>query len=151
MRVTENTKLPRGASGRGVDCTIPTRREADPRKRPAAAPNPMSVELSRPGHGVVVLSVGGEIDCCTQPRLRELLWHRLTSCAQVVVLDLSGVTFCNSDGLRLLDECQRRAEQREISFRVVPDERGLLVRLLDVLDSRERFALRPDLAAAVRP
>ena len=130
MRVTEH--IYRGTAS-GVDSAIPARRGAESSGPRAAATNPMSIEISRRGSGVVVLAVRGEIDICTEPRLREVLWHRLASCARVVVLDLSEVTFCNSAGLQLLEQCRRRAEQREIDFQVVPDRRGLLVRLLDAV------------------
>ena len=93
-------------------------------------------------------SARGEIDSHTVQRLHELMWHRLASCSEVVVLDLSAITYCNTSGLQLLDQCRLRAEERDISLRVVPDRYGLLARLLDITGTRERFALRANAVTA---
>ena len=82
--------------------------------------------------------------------MRELLWHRLASCTGTVVLDLSEITFVDTACLHLLDQCQRRADQHDISFRVVLDELGLLDRLLELADVQVRFLTFADLPAALR-
>jgi anti-sigma B factor antagonist len=50
------------------------------------------------------LTVNGELDLATAPRLEEALdWLRATRCRRVV-LDLHGVTFCDCAGLSVLVE-----------------------------------------------
>lgn len=50
------------------------------------------------------LTVTGELDLATAPRLEEALdWLRATRCRRVV-LDLRGVTFCDCSGLSVLVE-----------------------------------------------
>lgn len=123
----------------------------------AAAPVPLSdcaesldVAVERPSQHVAVLHVSGELDGCTVERLQELLHHRLTACMRTVVLDLSGVTFFNTAGLDLLQQCQQRAEHREVSFRVVRDRDDRVLRVLEVLDLVPRFLLYPSVEQALR-
>ncbi|WP_243788747.1 STAS domain-containing protein [Saccharopolyspora gloriosae] len=111
----------------------------------------LDLRLDRPTSDTTVLAVRGDVDTSTVRRLRELLWHRLASCTGTVVLDLSAMTFVNTSGLHLLEQCQRRAEEHDISFRVVRDDRGLLARLLDLADAHVRFLVHPDLNDALAP
>ena len=75
--------------------------------------------------GVAVLAVAGELDLATAPRLREQLTRLVgDSPGRVVVVDLSGVTFCDSIGLGVLVGAQRRARAHGGVIRlVVPDGR----------------------------
>lgn len=152
MRVTQSPPFPEDTHIGDVDFTVPATRpagavQAQEHTEHTATPD-LSVDLTRPDRGTIVLSVRGEIDSYTVQRLHELMWHRLSSCSEVVVLDLSAITYCNTSGLQLLDQCRLRAEQHNISLRVVPDRYGLLERLLDITGTRERFVLRPNAVTA---
>lgn len=57
----------------------------------------------------VVLSVEGELDRETTPRLATALSGALAETAERIELDLSGVTFIDSHGLRILLDARRRA------------------------------------------
>ena len=60
--------------------------------------------------GVGVLTVAGEVDLATAPRLREQLVRLIAGVkGKAVVVDLAGVTFCDSLGLGVLVGAQRRA------------------------------------------
>lgn len=109
----------------------------------------LRVTVDRPTHDAAVLNVTGPVDTSTATRLHELLHHRLTACVQVVVLDLSGVTFFNTTGLDLLQQSQQHAEQREISLRIVGDNEGKVKRLLGILDLTHRFLLYTSTAQAL--
>ncbi len=70
--------------------------------------------------GVGVLAVGGEIDLATAPRLREHVVRLVTEHAgRPVVVDLTGVTFCDSLGLGVLVGAQRRARSLGGELRLV--------------------------------
>ena len=70
--------------------------------------------------GVGVLAVSGEIDLATAPRLREHLVRLVTEHAgRPVVVDLSGLTFCDSLGLGMLVGAQRRARALQGEVRLV--------------------------------
>lgn len=69
---------------------------------------------------VGVIGVSGEIDLATAPRLREQLVRLVTEHAgRIVVVDLSGVTFCDSLGLGVLVGAQRRARALGGELRLV--------------------------------
>ncbi|MEU6127992.1 STAS domain-containing protein [Saccharopolyspora sp. NPDC047091] len=129
---------------------ISARRPPTPSAPPRAGGGALGLELHRPDPGTILLAARGELDAGNTGRLRELLWHRLASCTGTVVLDLSEITFVDTACLHLLDQCQRRADQHDISFRVVLDERGLLDRLLELADVQVRFLTFADLPAALR-
>lgn len=134
----------------GAGPGIPDRRPPEVSPPPRAGGGALELELHRPDPRTILLSARGEIDAGSAGRLRELLWHRLSSCTGTVVLDLAAITFVDTACLHLLDQCQRRADQHDISFRVVLDERGLLDRLLELADARVRFLTFADLPSALR-
>lgn len=60
----------------------------------------------------VVVSVRGEIDLYTVPRLQSALATALTAGAAIqLVVDLSGVDFCDSTGVNVLLAAHRRARE----------------------------------------
>jgi anti-sigma B factor antagonist len=78
-------------------------RETDTRVELAPAP----FEVRRVDHPLgVVLSVAGELDLATAPLLQEEL-ERAMSAAEAVVIDLSGLGFIDSSGLRILVRAER--------------------------------------------
>lgn len=152
MRVAQSPPFPEETPIGDIDFTVPATRPVSPvpaqERAERTATQGLSIDVTRPDRGTIVLSACGEIDSHTVQRLHELMWHRLASCSEVVVLDLSAITYCNTSGLQLLDQCRLRAEERDISLRVVPDRYGLLARLLDITGTRERFVLRPNAVTA---
>ncbi|GAB2647475.1 hypothetical protein GCM10027271_01270 [Saccharopolyspora gloriosae] len=87
----------------------------------AAASPPASLELgsSRPTSAAAVVHVAGELDAETTPRLHELLAPRLSSDAETVIIDLSGLRFLGVTGLRLLAHAHRSATSRSTALRLV--------------------------------
>lgn len=85
-----------------------TRTDADPASTPADADlfggwgGPDLDLATRTAHGCVVVSVGGELDICTAGRLDEYVRHVIDQGHAVVMLNLSGVSFCDASGLRSL-------------------------------------------------
>ena len=61
------------------------------------------------GDGAGVISVTGELDLHTSPRLRDALLSHLANDARNLSVDLSGVTFIDSTGLSVLIAALRRA------------------------------------------
>jgi anti-sigma B factor antagonist len=60
-----------------------------------------------------IMSVGGEIDLYTAPRLHGELVAILSGDAPVqVVVDMSGVEFCDSTGMNVLLAAHRRAREQ---------------------------------------
>jgi anti-sigma B factor antagonist len=75
------------------------------------------IELTRdrrPGHTLV--TVHGELDIATTPELRERLYVALEDPGSLVVVDMSGVTFCDASGLAALLGARRRASGKGVTL-----------------------------------
>lgn len=95
--------------------------------------------MERPYPGTVIVTVHGEIDLCTAPRLGAFLRARMKSFVDVVVLDLDGVTFVDSAGLEMLGACQHRADRHGVRLCLVDTVRNPVVRLLDRMGMGDQF------------
>jgi anti-sigma B factor antagonist len=85
--------------------------------------------LNRPTH--TLLSLRGEIDLTAAPGLRERLSALLRPGMGLVILDLSGVTFCDASGLGVLVGSHRRALMMGVILRLtaVPPPLARLLRI----------------------
>lgn len=86
-----------------------------------------------------VLSVRGELDRETTPRLAAALRQAVAGPADRIEIDLSGVTFIDSQGLRILLEAKRRA--REGTAVVVVHPSSQVERLLQMTGVAELLGL----------
>jgi anti-anti-sigma factor len=96
----------------------------------------------------VVLEVRGELDLATAPELcREI--ETETAGGERLVIDLSGLTSCDTSSLRALVGAIEESEIRmcEIAVAAVPG--SALDRLLDVTGTREFLRAAPTRSAAV--
>ncbi len=73
---------------------------------PPVGPGGLNLDLRcrQIGNDVIVVSVAGELDLATAPQLRAYLVDKTASRPAHLVLDLGGVTFMASAGIRLLIE-----------------------------------------------
>lgn len=62
--------------------------------------NPMPLSVAPQPDGSIL--VGGELDLASAPRLRAALQSRIDAAKDEVILDVSGLTFCDSSGLSVL-------------------------------------------------
>lgn len=60
----------------------------------------------------------GDLDTAATPALRERLLGLLGPGVRLLVIDLSGVSFCDAAGLAMLVSTQRRAAARRITVRL---------------------------------
>jgi anti-sigma B factor antagonist len=106
-----------------------------------------SVSRRREQDAAVVVPTG-EIDLATVDAVRDELTHARAD-ARRVVLDLRGVSFMDSSGLRLLVELQRASAADGFTFAVVRGPRSLQ-RLLELsgLEGRVRMVDDPGEAVA---
>lgn len=86
-----------------------------------------------------VVRVSGELDLDTGPRLREYLAARIAHCPEVLVADLTDVTFCDSSGLQALLATSRRARLLDRRFVLRAREHGRVHRLLELAGVLELF------------
>jgi anti-anti-sigma factor len=116
---------------------------------------PPAVAFSVRGHdGYTIVTISGEIDIASAPVLREQLLGLLRPGASLLVVDLSGVTFCDASGLAVLVGAARRAGLLGGVLRLAaPTPLLSTVLRLTGLDSRfETFATVPEaIGAPVHP
>jgi anti-sigma B factor antagonist len=94
-----------------------------------------------------LLRASGEIDILSAPALRTALLPALES-AELVVLDLSGVSFLGSSGLAVLVEARDHAQQGGHQLRLVCSSR-IVLRALEATGLRDLFDIVEDLPAAL--
>jgi anti-anti-sigma factor len=108
----------------------------------------------RRSHGYAIVTISGEIDIARAPALREQLIGLLRPGASRLVVDLSGVTFCDASGLAVLVGVARRVGLLGGVLRLAaPTPLVSTVLRLTGLDSRfEIFASVPEaIGAPTRP
>ncbi|MGR6919533.1 STAS domain-containing protein [[Actinomadura] parvosata] len=90
----------------------------------------LSIDVQRlPSCHVVHLE--GELDRMTQPPLAETFARLLRSDTPKIVVDVTGLAFCDSGGLWTLIRALRRAEERGGALRLI-GVHGALARLLTI-------------------
>ncbi|MDP9848513.1 STAS domain-containing protein [Streptosporangium lutulentum] len=114
----------------------------------------MSRELSidvdhheRPG--CTVVTVIGDIDRNSSPLLRETIQELISAHRTRIVVDVGGITFCDSTGLRALLSGARTTSEAGGWLRLA-EVRGHLERLLRMTDLYSRFPIDADVADALK-
>jgi anti-anti-sigma factor len=95
----------------------------------------LSISIHRTEADEAVLSLVGEIDMLTAAGLSARVGEALLDCPSRVVLDMSGVTFCDSQGLGTLVVLSRKAASAQ-SVLVLANVRDFLLRVLDITGLR---------------
>ncbi|MEU8250614.1 STAS domain-containing protein [Nonomuraea sp. NPDC048916] len=90
--------------------------------------------------GPTIIRLSGEIDLLTGKALRRQLLDALRSCANVLILDLSGVSFCDASGLTVLVGIQHRARSMGIVL-ALAEPRPYMSRLLHITGLNRSFAM----------
>jgi anti-anti-sigma factor len=88
---------------------------------------------NEPSEAVVTLV--GEIDMSTAPKLSSTITELFTDAPPRVVLDMAGVTFCDSQGLGTLVVLSRKATMAQ-SCLVLTKVGDFLLRVLDITGLR---------------
>ena len=110
--------------------------------------NPLTVERTR-GDGYDVLSVEGELDIATAPRMIAALNEALAEDDLALLVDLTRVIFMDSTGLALLMNARRRATRGGRGFAIVCPS-GPLSRVFEIADMVENLRVCPDRESARR-
>ena len=88
----------------------------------------ITLRLSRPAPGQVVIAVGGEVDMLTSPQLRAAVLEQFEPSAgtELVVLGMDGVTFLGTSGLAVLIEVREAAHSAGVELRLACAARRVL-------------------------
>ena len=95
-----------------------------------------------------VVSILGEIDLGTAHRLNEAALEAMQACGPSVVLDLSGVTFMDSTGLKVLLAVHKRAELAGGRLVLAGATRSV-TRVVSITGFDKTFAVCDDVETAV--
>jgi anti-sigma B factor antagonist len=88
-------------------------RENVTRSRSGASVPAVELKVSTRSHaGHAVMDVAGEIDLYTAPRLQAEFTRLLETGPSRVVIDMSGVDFCDSTGMNVLLSALKRLKER---------------------------------------
>jgi anti-sigma B factor antagonist len=99
----------------------------------------LSIRTQRPP-GEVLLQLTGEIDMLTSARLASTVNELLVEAPPRIVLDMAGVTFCDSQGLGTLVVLSRKATTAQ-SLLVLINVGEFLLRVLDITGLRSALMI----------
>src|SRR4030095_11065719 len=108
----------------------------------------MQVSVAHRPPNTAVLVLRGSLDIDTAPSLKANLVRLVERPSPRVVVDVSGVDFCDSRGVGVLVSAHGRAMERGGWVRLAAPS-GFLRRLFDTLGLTDYLALFPDVAAAL--
>lgn len=92
------------------------------------------------------MTLAGEIDMSTVQRLAKTVDEELVEAPSRVVLDMAGVTFCDSQGLGTLVVLSRKATMAQ-SYLVLVNVGAFLMRVLDITGLRGALMIQEAPAA----
>ncbi len=116
--------------------------------RPTPGDGDLGLTFVRPDERHTLLVVEGEIDTLTAGALERALTRLVADPSDVLVVDLTAVTFLASSGLAVLIRAAHRAGKRRL--RLVSAAR-VVRRPLEITGTDQLFDLYPDQDAALSP
>ncbi|GAB3157946.1 STAS domain-containing protein [Amycolatopsis stemonae] len=128
-------------TGREERLAVPTAR------RRSTVTSPFSTSTASAGSGPV-LTVRGELDVATAPQLRTRIGELTLDAGQLLVVDLAGVTFCDSSGISALIAARNAAQaaNAEVALVAVP---ARITRTFELTGLAEFFVTYPTAEAAI--
>jgi anti-sigma B factor antagonist len=97
--------------------------------------------------GCVLVTVSGELDIATKPELIHYVNNILSTRVGMVVLDLSGITFIDAQGLSALIMIKRQAQSLHTEL-VLAGTPPVVLSLLRITRLDKHFCVFPQMAAA---
>jgi anti-sigma B factor antagonist len=89
-----------------------------------------SLDVAAGDDGRTTITVGGELDLATAPQFGDAVGEALA--AGPVLVDLRGVSFMDSAGVRALNTALREASDRGSELRVYPEFQPIVVQVLEM-------------------
>ncbi|WP_433462274.1 STAS domain-containing protein [Spirillospora sp. CA-128828] len=94
------------------------------------------------------LTFPAEVDLSNGDAILAQAVGLLDSGIPALILDLTGCTFCDSNGLNVITHSQMRATELGVPMWVVLPPRGIVRRVSEVAGLQRRVAIAPDVATA---
>lgn len=121
--------------------------EQEPGSDDPRSTSPLQVDVQRGARATVVV-VGGEVDMVSAERMREAMFAELRRGPDLLVVDLTAVTFFPSTAIAALALLQREAEDSGVPLRVVANTRSV-VRPLEVTEVYDDLLVHSSRAEAL--
>ena len=99
---------------------------------------------------VVVARLTGEIDLSNAPSLERAMLDAVPNTATGMVVDLSGVSYLDSAGIRMLGEMAERLRWREQRFAVVAPEGSRVRGVLTMAGAQDVVTFADSFGSALR-
>ncbi|WP_197024284.1 STAS domain-containing protein [Nocardiopsis sp. CNT312] len=106
----------------------------------------MELKISSRSRDVAVVTVSGEIDLYTAPRLRSGLIEALDDGVRRLVVDMSRTEFCDSTGISVLLSAMKRSRGKGGDVELVAPKAAVR-KVLEVTGLDEVFTIHRDLDA----
>ena len=87
-----------------------------------------------------VISLSGDLDAHTAPRLDEAITEVMRSGADPIVLQMAGVGFVDSSGLRSMIRARNEGGDRSV---VIQSPSAATIRLLEITGMTDHFVIEP--------
>ncbi|MFD3648469.1 STAS domain-containing protein [Streptomyces cyaneofuscatus] len=109
---------------------------------------PLTVNTTPHPFGAYVLTVTGELDHHTSPLLRGALDEIALATGTGLVIDVSGMTYCDSTGITLLVSAYQRAQAADARLSLAGSSPDLL-RVFRIVGLDQVFTLQPTTEQAI--
>jgi anti-anti-sigma factor len=116
---------------------MPQSSSGGPAALTAVAERPFAAGIVQNQPGVVTVTVSGELDLATRPRLERAVRETLAARPWRLTIDLTDVTFCGSAGLQALLVLHEAAEEAGARMAVRPS--AVVRRLLEITGLADAF------------
>ena len=111
-------------------------------------PGGLHIAVEQPSAGLIVVSPAGELDLSNGDGLAEAIAEARAKAA-ALVLDLTGLTFMDSSGLRILLDAWNEAQLSDRRLTLVVPKDGLVRRVLEISGCDRILPIVDQLADAV--
>jgi len=95
-------------------------------------PGGLHISVEQPSPGLIVVSPAGELDLSNSDAFEEAISDARAKGATALVLDLTGLTFMDSSGLRLLLDSWNESQLADRRLMLVVPKDGLVRRVLEI-------------------
>jgi anti-sigma B factor antagonist len=107
----------------------------------------LTVEQQQQENGPALVKVAGELDQHTAPDLTRVLENLSLTPGGALVMDLTGLTYCDSTGITVLVTAYHRAQAAECAFSLAGISHDL-TRVFQTVGLDQIFTLHPTVDAA---
>lgn len=117
---------------------------------PGADPSAHRLTAHQEQRGATVLvALIGELDLDSMAPADEVLAQVFATAPERIVVNLAGISFCDSSGLNLLLRTRLAAQEADVELRLAAEPDGQLRRLLDLTGAGAVFSLHTSLSDAL--